>query len=94
MSRVSTPRGKLLLRNITIGLLSLLALFQVREQLKIKDLLGRSILTHAVMSGHEQLFEAALHALRDEVLDDEVRSAQWLTVVIYYFRPLDERCAR
>ena len=46
---------------------------QIREQLRATDLWGRNILTHAVLSGRVQLFDAALEALRDDVLDVDVR---------------------
>lgn len=37
------------------------------------DLWGRSVLTHAVLSGNGQMFEAVLGAVRDVVKDEEVR---------------------
>eukprot|EP00904_Undaria_pinnatifida_P002482 jgi/Undpi1/12234/HiC_scaffold_5.g01910.m1 len=45
---------------------------QVREELTATDLWGRTVVTHAVRSGHVQMFEAALGALRDDILDTEV----------------------
>lgn len=46
---------------------------QVLEQLKAIDLWGRSVLTHALLSGHEKMFEAAYGAIRDDVPDEQVR---------------------
>lgn len=43
------------------------------QQLKAVDLWGRSVLTHALLSGHELMFEAAYGAIRD-VLQDELVS--------------------
>ncbi|CAN0000438.1 unnamed protein product, partial [Hapterophycus canaliculatus] len=45
---------------------------QVLEQLKAIDLWGRSVLTHALLSGHEMMFEAAYGAVRDDVQDEQV----------------------
>lgn len=45
---------------------------QVHEQLKAKDSWGRTILTHAVLSGCVEVFDAAFFALREEILDYEV----------------------
>ncbi|CAM9561820.1 unnamed protein product, partial [Ectocarpus sp. 8 AP-2014] len=44
---------------------------EVLQQLKAVDLWGRSVLTHALLSGHELMFEAAYGAIRD-VLQDEL----------------------
>ena len=46
---------------------------QVLHQLKAIDLWGRSVLTHALLSGHEMMFEAAYGAVRDDVNDEQVR---------------------
>ncbi|CAN0202160.1 unnamed protein product, partial [Ectocarpus sp. 12 AP-2014] len=46
---------------------------EVLQQLKAVDLWGRSVLTHALLSGHELMFEAAYGAIRD-VLQDELVS--------------------
>ncbi|CBJ30072.1 Kinase, NEK [Ectocarpus siliculosus] len=46
---------------------------EVLQQLKAVDLWGRSVLTHALLSGHEMMFEAAYGAVRD-VLQDELVS--------------------
>lgn len=48
---------------------------QVLEQLKAVDLWGRSVLTHALLSGHEMMFEAAYGAVRDEIQDEQVGAA-------------------
>ncbi len=48
---------------------------QRRVQLRAKDLKGRTILTHAIRSGHVQLFDAVLTAVRHDVLESEVRRA-------------------
>eukprot|EP00903_Cladosiphon_okamuranus_P012430 g11646.t1 len=45
---------------------------QRRVQLTAADLWGRTVLTHAIRSGHEQLFDAVLRAVRQDVLDSEV----------------------
>jgi len=45
---------------------------QVREHLTATDLSGWTILAHSLRSGHCQLFEAALRAVREDVLDAEV----------------------
>lgn len=42
------------------------------NELRAIDLWGRSTLTHAVLSGNELLFDAALGAIRSEVEDEEV----------------------
>lgn len=47
-------------------------LAQVREQLKATDAWGRSLLTHAVLSGCVAVFDAVFHAAREKILDDEV----------------------
>ncbi|CAM9983964.1 unnamed protein product, partial [Scytosiphon promiscuus] len=45
---------------------------EVLEQLKAIDLWGRSVLTHALLSGHEMMFEAAYGAVRDDIQDEQV----------------------
>ena len=45
---------------------------QIRGQLRLKDSWGRSLLTHAVLSGHVQVFDAAFNAMRENILDPEV----------------------
>eukprot|EP00903_Cladosiphon_okamuranus_P019556 g17986.t1 len=45
---------------------------EVLQQLKAVDLWGRSVLTHALLSGHEMMFEAAYGAVRDDVIDEQV----------------------
>lgn len=45
---------------------------QALNELRAIDLWGRSTLTHAVLSGNELLFDAALGAIRSEVEDEEV----------------------
>eukprot|EP00752_Nemacystus_decipiens_P002733 g2552.t1 len=45
---------------------------QVREQLKATDAWGRSLLTHAVLSGRVVVFDAVFYAARETLLDDEV----------------------
>lgn len=50
--------------------------YQVRDQLTALDLFGRSTITHAVQSGNLQLFEACLTAVRDDVIDAEVRDCE------------------
>lgn len=47
---------------------------QIREQLRKKDSWGRTILTHAVLSGRLQVFDAAFNAMREHILDSEVRA--------------------
>lgn len=42
------------------------------QQLKAVDLWGRSVLTHALLSGHAMMFEAAYGAVRDDVNDEQV----------------------
>ena len=38
----------------------------------MKDSWGRTILTHAVLSGRGQVFDAAFNAMREHILDSEV----------------------
>lgn len=45
----------------------------MREQLKVKDSWGRTVLTHAVISGHTKVFETAFYAMRGQIYDYEVR---------------------
>ncbi|CAN0466825.1 unnamed protein product [Laminaria digitata] len=45
---------------------------KVLKELKATDLWGRNVLTHALLSGHKLMFEAALGAVRDIVTDEEV----------------------
>lgn len=47
---------------------------QIREQLRKKDYWGRTVLTHAVLSGRVQVFDAAFNAMREHILDSEVRT--------------------
>ena len=49
---------------------------QIRTQLRLKDCWGRSLLVHAVLSGRVQVFDAALKAMRENILDTEVRPTQ------------------
>lgn len=46
---------------------------QRRVQLTATDLWGRTALTHSISSGREQLFDAVLRAVRQDVLDSEVK---------------------
>lgn len=48
---------------------------QRRVQLTAKDLQGRTVLTHAIRSGHGELFDAVLTAVRNDVLESEVTRA-------------------
>eukprot|EP00903_Cladosiphon_okamuranus_P012420 g11638.t1 len=45
---------------------------QVREQLKATDAWGRSLLTHAVLSGRVAVFDAVFFEAQANILDDEV----------------------
>ena len=45
---------------------------KVLDELRAIDLWGRSVLTHALLSGHEHMFEAVLTAVRDDIPDEEV----------------------
>ena len=47
----------------------------MREQLKATDAWGRSLLTHAVLSGRVAVFDAVFYAAREKILDDEVDGA-------------------
>lgn len=47
---------------------------QVRDHMIAKDSWGRTAVAHAVLSRRPQVFDAVLHALREEIRDDEVRS--------------------
>lgn len=38
-----------------------------------EDSWGRTAVAHAVLSGRPQVFDTVLHALREEIRDDEVR---------------------
>lgn len=41
-------------------------------ELRGRDIWGRSVLTHALLSGNGLMFEAALGSVRDELRDEEV----------------------
>lgn len=52
-----------------------------------KDSWGRTILTHAVLSGRVEVFDAAFYALREEVLDYEVGLRSPLTACSTTLKP-------
>ncbi|CAM9643513.1 unnamed protein product [Pylaiella littoralis] len=44
---------------------------EVLEQMRATDLWGTSVLTHALLSGHDKTFKAAYGAIRDHVTDEQ-----------------------
>lgn len=57
----------------TIVTLSVALARQAREMLMAKDLWGRSLISHGILSGNPKVFEVAIKATRADVLEEEVR---------------------
>lgn len=58
----------------------------MREQLKATDAWGRSLLTHAVLSGRVAVFDAVLYAAREKILDDEVGAVPGMMGLWWWLR--------
>ena len=61
---------------------------QRRVQLTATDLWGRTALTHSISSGREQLFDAVLRAVRQDVLDSEVKLLPYVVHRMFGGSPL------
>lgn len=74
----------------TIFVLAELSLIvQVRDHMTAKDSWGRTAVAHAVLSGRPQVFDTVLHALREEIRDDEVGMSEIMILVCFVMEQMN-----